>query len=373
MTRRRSLGIGIGIYKGTYRWWARIEGSLEGKAGFPLTAEGLQACRAARQAAVEAAAAGCVILPEGSFAAEVERYKSKPKIAHMASLDERAAHLELWLRALGRDRHPRSITGDDVEAMLQHWLTTLAPATVYHRRTALGSFFDTLYPGTPNPVRGTTRPDHYRPVDKSIPFATIARILAAMPDTRIRRKGIRTPSFAKLRVTVIAETGIPPAELVKLKARDFDRVAGIVRMPWRDKGAGTPAHLRHLSPEGVAAFVALDAAGAWGWFPGEALARSFKRAARRVCGADTPITLYWLRHSFGADTYRTTNDLAAVGRALGHRPGSICTPRYAMGANAEVDRAAMAAVSAARRAVVAATEIGPVSALKLVRKVGPIR
>jgi len=360
--RRRSLGIGIGLYKGAYRWFAMIDGTWHGKSGYPLTEDGLAEARAARQAAIDAADAGRVLVPEGSFAAEVARYTKKPKIAHMKSFDERAKHCELWLEALGRDRNPRGITRDEVEAVLQHWLTTLSPVTVYHRRTALGSFFDTLYPNSPNPVRGTTRPDHYRPVDKSIPFATIERILAAKPAERIIAAGIRRPSFARLRAAVIAHTGIPPAELVKLKARDFDRVAGIVRMPWRDKGKGTPAHVRELSPDGVAAFVALDAAGAWGWFAAEALGHSFKRAARRVCGPDTPISLYWLRHSVGADAYRAKGDLAAVGRLLGHAPGSICTTRYAMGAHAEVDRATIAAMAAAR-----------VSEVKLVRKVGPRR
>ena len=39
---------------------------------------------------------------------------------------------------------------------------------------------------------------------------------------------------------VIQATGIPPAELMKLRHPHFDREQAIVRMPWRDKGAGTP-------------------------------------------------------------------------------------------------------------------------------------
>ena len=41
-------------------------------------------------------------------------------------------------------------------------------------------------------------------------------------------------------------------------------------------------------------------------------------------------------------------DLATVGRLLSHAEGSIVTHRYAMGANQDVDRAALAAVAAAR-------------------------
>jgi integrase len=293
----------------------------------------------------------------GSFAADVAAYLRRPEIAAMPTVDERTRHLELWLTALGRDRSRQSITRDEVEAELQRLLASgLAQPTVYHRRTALGSFFTVMNGRTQthNPVTGTTRPDHYRPVDRSVPFATLERILAAMPDERRIAPGIRRPSFAKLRVAVILHTGIPPAELLKLHRHHFDRQAAIVRMPWRDKGAGTPAHTRELSPDGVAAFVALDAAGAWGAFAPERLSMSFKRAARAVCGADTPIRLYDLRHSLGTDTYARTHDLATVGRVLGHVEGSIVTHRYAMGAHAEVDRAAMANVHAYRTAQVTA-------------------
>jgi integrase len=285
----------------------------------------------------------------GSFAADCVTYLRRPEVAARKYIGQVAKNLELWLDALGRDRPRRTITRDEVETVLQRWLAAgFAQPTVYHRRTALRSLFSTLDgKNQPNPVTETTRPAHYRPVDRSVDHDTIRRILAAMPDDRAVSAGIRQPSLSKLRATVIAYTGIPPAELMKLRRQDFDRDAGIVRMPWRDKGAGTPAHIRELSSFGVAAFVALDAARGWGAFAPERLSASFKRAARRVCGPDTAIRLYDLRHSLGAQIYRSTRDLATVGRLLGHAPGSIVTSRYAMGAHAEVDRAAMAAVTAA--------------------------
>jgi integrase len=233
--------------------------------------------------------------------------------------------------------------------VIQTWLKAFSPVTVYHRRTPLLRLW-TVLDGVdaPNPVKGTSCPDHHRPVDRSIDYATIARILDAMPG---RGHG-PLPSLAKLRATVIAYTGIPPAELMKIRPQDFDRHAAIVRMPWRDKGAGTPAHTRELSPEGVAAFIALDEAHGWGLFAVEALGRSFKRAVKRVLGPLSAFRLYDLRHSFGADIYRTTRDLATVARLLGHTEGSPVTARYAMGAHAEVDRAALAALSAYRASVV---------------------
>lgn len=81
------------------------------------------------------------------------------------------------------------------------------------------------------------------------------------------------------------------------------------------------------------------------------MSHSFKRAARHIEGPDTPIHLYSLRHSVGADVYREKGDLATVGRLLGHVPGSRATAQYALGANTDVDRAAILALGAARTAL----------------------
>lgn len=295
---------------------------------------------------------GTIAPAAGSFADDVRRYLRRPEIAARRYVRQLTAQLELWLEALGRDRTRASISRADVEYILQQWLNDgLSTVTVYHRRTALGSFFTTMngIDGT-NPVRGTTKPRHWHPIDRSVPFATLITILNAMPDHVFPKPGIRRPSLSKLRVAVILHTGIAPRELMKLRRQHFDRDAGRVRMPWRDKGAGAPAHVRELSASGVAAFVALDVANGWGSFAGEALSKSFKRAARAVLGPETPVRLYDQRHSFGTDTYKRTGDLATVGRLLGHAEGSIVTAQYARGAHADVDRAAVAAVDAGRLA-----------------------
>lgn len=341
-TRRQRQEPGHRLKRGKWQVFVRVNGVFRSKT-FDLESP-VEERRAWRDAQI-----ATTIPPpaSGTFAADVVRYLALPEVAARPTVDEIRTQLQRWVHTLGADRSRHSITTEDVEAVLQDWLRTLAPATVYHRRSTLRSFFKRLDKRA-GPIEGTTCPAHYRPVDRSVPFETLTRILDAMPDERFIRTGIRRPSFAKLRVAVILHTAIPPAELMKLRARDFDREAAIVRMPWRDKGAGTPAHRLELSPAGVAAFIALDAAGAWGSFPEEAVTHSFKRAARKVCGADTPIRLYDLRHSLGADAYEATKDLATVGRLLGHVPGSIVTSRYALGAHAAVDRAAVAAITAAR-------------------------
>jgi integrase len=362
----------IGIrWKGNRRQaFVRINGKFHSQT-FPADTD-VSVLRAWRDAEV---ARHAVIGPAaGSLGADIAAYCRKPEIAAMPSIRARAAHLELWAAALGRDQSRHSVTRDEVEAVIQRWLASgLATATVYHRRTAFGSFYVTMNgaSGARNPVTGTTRPAHYRPVNRSVPITTLERILATMPADRYVKKGIRQPSFARLRVACILYTGIPPAELQKLRASYFDRVAKTMRMPWRDKGAGTPARDLELSDEAVAAFIALDAAGAWGSFPVEALGHSFKRAARAICGPDTAIRLYDLRHSFAAEAYRVTHDITCVGRLLGHVEGSIVTARYAMGAHADVDRAALAKLSAFRQATREAARLENV--LKLPAKVASVR
>jgi integrase len=295
--------------------------------------------------------------PAGSFAAKVAQYLADPKVKAMPSFDEREHHLELWLAELGRDRAIASITKDPIEAVLQRWLKRYSPVTVYHRRTALRTLFVWLFPNNKNPVDGTTVPDHYRPTDRSQPFELLKRIVAAMPTYRYFRKGLRQLSIAKLAAEVILHTGIPPAELLKLRAHHFHPHTATVDMPWRDKGEGRAAYTLELSADGVAALIAFDAAGAWDNFSESAVSHSYKRAARRVCGQATSIRLYDERHGLGADVYRTTRDLATVGRLLGHAEGSVVTARYAMGAHKDVDRAAVAAVAAARTGQMAALNL----------------
>jgi integrase len=179
----------------------------------------------------------------------------------------------------------------------------------------------------------------------------IEQILAAMPDKQSVTPGaVRRLSLAKLRATVLAYTGMPPGALPKISKSDLDFAAATFRSPARPKGHGARARILPLTAKGLAAFGAFDAAHAYGVFSIEALSHSFKRAVRRVPSAPQTMRLYDLRHSFGAELYRRTGDLATVARFLGHAPGSTVTARYALGANAQVDRAAADAFDAARAA-----------------------
>jgi integrase len=287
----------------------------------------------------------------GSLTGDVETFLGKPEIAAQRYVGQLRAHLALWVAALGGDRPRVDITRDEIEAVIQQWLTIFAEPTVYHRRSALLSLYATLDGvGAANPVKETTCPRSWIQADHSVPFATLAAIVDAMPDVRYPKKGIRLPSAAKLAAGVIIAVGLRGVDLLKVRPRDVDLGGAEFLWPASEKGKGVAAKRTPLSAEGVAAFRAYLAAGAPRFNP-EAVSHSFKRAARRIDGADTPIHLYSLRHSIGADLYRTTGDLATVGRMLGHAPGSRATAQYAQGANADVDRAAAAALSTARRPV----------------------
>lgn len=287
-----------------------------------------------------------------TLAADVEMFLAKPEIAAQPYVGQLAQRLALWVDEFGDDRQRDSITRDEIEAVIQRLLTRYKEPTVYHYRSALLTLFTTLDGvGAANPVKDTTCPRAWTPTDQSVPFTMLRAIVDAMPSVRYVKKGITQPSAAKLACGVIIAVGLRAADLLKVKPRDFRVGAdGGAEFLWpaSEKGQGVEAKWTALSPEGEAAFNDYRAAGMPRFNP-EAISHSFKRAARRIDGKDTPIHLYSMRHSVGKDLYRETRDLATVGRMLNHAPGSRATAQYAQGANADVDRVAVLALSAARQ------------------------
>jgi len=269
----------------------------------------------------------------------------------MPSYKQRAAHLELWADALGRDRPRRTITAEEIDLVLQDWLETLEPATVRKRRTALQSFFVKMNGKKSrlvNPVKGSENPKEPKAEARGLDYLTIERAIAAMPTQRDTKKGLPPRvSLSKIRARVIAYTSIPPGLLKKVRPPDLQLTAATVRVVPRQKGGGVEARTLPLTPEALAAFREFHAAHAYGEFATESLNRSFKRGCKRAGVDPATVHLYDLRHSFLAQVYRVTRDLATVGRLGLHAEGSKVTARYAKGANQTVDVAATAAFSAA--------------------------
>jgi integrase len=305
----------------------------------------------------------------GSFAADIVAYLANPKIAAQAYARQKAGHLAAWAAALGSQRRRASFTQDEIEAVIQSWLKTLSPVTVYHRRATLVNLYGTLdartpeqihagIPEAPNPVIRTTCPAQWTPrIDRAVSFEHAKRVHDAMYAERTPGKGIRQPSIAKLVVGIVLHTGQRAADLKRVTRSAIDWKNAIVYWPATLKGRrGKPisgaaaTNPIPLTADGLAAFRAFDAANAYGQFSPAAVSHAFKRTARRVFGPDTSIHLYALRHSVGTEAYRVTGDLATVGRLLGHADGSRVTTQYAVGAHDDVNRAALAKLAAARAA-----------------------
>ncbi len=333
---------GIRRKRGGWQAYVKINGKTRAKQ-FPLD-QPIADMRAWRDEQVDKFTG--VVPASGSFGADIATYLER--VAAMPSYKQRAAHLELWARALGRERARRTITSAEIDQVLQEWLTTLEPATVRKRRTALQSLFVKLDGKlAKNPVKASANPAPPKFEARGLDYVTIARIIAAMPDLRSARPGaVRHPSLAKLRVAVLAYTGMPPGQLQRVTATDLQLTAGTVRVHARRKGRGSATQTIPLTAEGLAAFKAFHAANAYGRFATESVNRAFKHGAKRAGLDPATVHLYDLRHSFGMEMYRVRGDLATVARFLGHAPGSVVTARYAQGANAAVDAAAAAAFSA---------------------------
>lgn len=382
--RQREL---VGIKRRGPSWFVtvRVNGHLYTDT-FPLETpfETMQAWRVAQ---IHRYGATHVPNATGSFAADIEAYLVR--VAAMPSIGQRAAHLEVWAQELGRDRPRSSITTAEIDAVIQRWQldgvippgargprpsrrAALAPGTVRRRKTSLQSFFNLMNgKGGANPARSATVPPEPKPEPRDIDRLVIDRIIAAMPEWQDTKPGaIRRLNLGRLRVAVMAATGIPPGLLQQIRPTDLIlSTPASVRVPRRKKGGGIAARLIPLTEKGRVALQAFHAANAYGVFAIAALNRSFKRAARRA-GLDAKrVRLYDLRHSFLTDLYRATHDLATVGRLGLHAPGSTITARYAQGANDDVDAAAVAKLDAARPDPPANKLAAPVSKTRKSRRI----
>lgn len=279
-------------------------------------------------------------LSRGSFGADVQDYLTR--VTALVTYAQRSTHLALWVAALGANRPRRSITTADIDRILQTWLLTLAPGTVKKRRMALLALWHTLDgKEAPNPVRASASPREPKPEARGLSYDVIQRILDAMP-----------ASVGKRRITVLAWTGLPPGMLAQVQVADLNLARRTLRVRPRRKGAGVEARTLPLLPQAVAAFRAFDEAHAYGPYSITSLNQVFVRACRRTVPPVPGVSLYDLRHSFGAMLYRVTRDLATVARFLLHSNVAM-SARYAAGAMQEVDRAAaaLAGKSLSRRPV----------------------
>jgi integrase len=232
---------------------------------------------------------------------------------------------------------------------LSRWLDAkLSPYTVRNRRTALQALWTTLDGRrAPNPVRDALKPDTPKLTARAVPYATIRKVLAAMPDVGQGRKGEARDdtSKTKARLAVIAYTGLPHALIKQLTPESINWRAKTVTVPKRRKGRGVDARTLPLTAAGLEALKQFAALECWGKFSNSSMLKSWNRAC---LAAKVPVSrAYDLRHSFATEMYRQTGDPKATAAMLMHSETSQMMDRYTIAGIAPRLKLAVSAFDAA--------------------------
>lgn len=280
----------------------------------------------------------------GTFERDARAYLRKPDVMKLPTYAERTKHIEEWIAVLG-ERRRRSIKADAIAAQRDAWLEEgYAAGSVNKRLRALSNVW-TVLDGhrAPNPVRDVPEVEEPDPEARGLPYDVIEAILAAIPDTYIGQKkdGTRTAgkprtSKTKVRLRVIAYTGLSHSQLKLLTRDDVDLDAGTYRLVARRKGkkkkraADKPLpELLPLIPQAVDAFKTFDALGCWGSFSNSSMWKAFERACTQL--SLEGLTPYDFRHSYLSAVYAETKDLRVTGKFGGHR-SERTTRRYTLAA-----------------------------------------
>lgn len=252
---------------------------------------------------------------ESTFADDVAHYLEQ--VRSMATYRWRKDDLDLWLAVFGRSRDRRTITRSEIRAQLETWKQSYAASTVNHRRTALMHLWTVLDGKTaPNPARDVPRYREEDPPPRILSPGAIQRIVRAMP-----------PSATKARVALMAATGWPQAQMMRLQPDDI-RWDAAVYLRGRQKGKGVPGRWLPLTPVAWKALRAFAKLGAWGRFSTSSMRTSFRLAATAVLAQpSTPkairhelenVTPYMLRHAFATMVVLRSQDDRAAQELLLH-------------------------------------------------------
>lgn len=264
----------------------------------------------------------------GTFAADADRYLAAVK--GMAGIDERRKLIAAWVGIFGH-RYRERIAAVEIRAQLEEWRVERewSASTLNHYRGALMHLWHVLDgKAERNPVRDVPRYGRGEEEARGLPYRVVRAILEAMP-----------PSLTRLRLAIIAFTGLPHATLMRLGPEKIDWQAGTFRRPRRRKGQGTAEKVMPLSRRALYYFKLLDRAGGWGPFSTSSMRMSFLRACRAAERAAarqgerldlSGVRPYDLRHSFGTAVQAATGDLQATRELLDHASLST-TLRYTRG------------------------------------------
>jgi integrase len=250
-------------------------------------------------------------------------------------------NLEPWKLLYG-DRKLKDITSIMISRTLSTWQADgYAASTINHRRQELSNVFTTINGRSgANPVRDTKRSPEVYDEPRGFPQVIVRLILKKIPDGPHKR-----------RLRVLATTGLPPAQIVRLQPHDFNAKAKTVFVRPRRKGAGVKGKTLPLTDRAVSAlrdFFAMKITG-WSQVRTREAFKSGVDAAKTIwaeCRPDEPwpapakLVVYDLRHAFLTYAYQTTKDLRAVAE-LGIHADLKTTQRYTEGAVSETARHAV--------------------------------
>lgn len=301
----------------------------------------LDTLRIARDALIDRLELGAAKTVRGTLAADVATVlQTIPAGAHRR--DTRTL-LEHWLAAFG-DRPRQALTPLQIKTQLAIFRGRFSPKTCKELRRLLGWVYTTLDgPDARNPVRAVPAPRVRYDDPRGIAYDVLARIFDAIPDRGRPEKGHDRPavSLTKIRLRVMAFTGMHQIEIGRLTPRDVDLAGRRVWIHPRRKGTGTAGAWHGLVAPAADALRAFVEAKAFGPFDPRSMARTWRLALRKAEAAwatdpetrDRPWPVhadarpYDLRHSFGTAFYLSTGDIRAAQEALRHRQGST-TDRY---------------------------------------------
>lgn len=247
----------------------------------------------------------------------------------------------------------------DVVAQVTRWIDAgVAPASVNKRLSRLRKLYaalDTIdVPAPTDKVKFLPEPE---PERRDVPVHIVRLILDSLTDQGRAERGHDRPTIGitKIRLRVMAWTGIAPATLARIQPRDLDLKGGRLHLRARRKGKGAAARWVSLLPPAVDALRDFAAANLFGraysnssigktWRVGIARATHAAAAHAADTGDRSWIDAldalppgckpYDLRHSFGSEMYRRTGDIRAVSELLQHATLEM-TKRYTQGAVSE--------------------------------------
>jgi integrase len=305
----------------------------------------------------------------GSLAADIAEFVAAlPEGRYRIDTEDLLSH---WARSPLGARDRRSISRLDLIGVISDWTTAGAAENSCNRRLGrlrkLFHALDGIDDENPTDKIQYLREPKAEPRD--IPARIVQLILSSLPDQGRAARGEDRPTISetKLRLRVMAWTGIAPATLRRVRSRDLDLDRARVYLRPRRKGKGTHGAWVTLLPLAVDAFRDFAAAGllerSWSgssigktWRVGIARATAAADRVARETGDKTwaaeiaalppRCRPYDLRHAFASEIYRETGDIGAVSELLQHASFET-TKRYTRGAVSARVAAAIAKAGAA--------------------------